>query len=548
MTQPDASLLTHWADHAAARTLAAHPDQDTIVVAAGITPSGVVHVGNFREVITVDLVARALRDRGKKVRFVYSWDDFDVFRKVPAGMPEPDMLQANLGRSIVDVPDPYGCHDSYAAHNIATFEQSLEPLAIRPEFIRQHAMYRSGAYAEGIRAALVHRDEIRRILNDAREQHGARTRLGEDWLPLAGFCGACGRDELDLSWDGEWTVQVHCRSCGHDEAVDLREGGNLKLPWRVDWPMRWAHEKVCFEPGGKDHSSAGGSYDTARHIVAQVYGWVAPQYVGYDFVRVKGAEGKISSSRGGVVTVADCLEIYEPEVLRWLFASYRPNTEFQISFDLDVLKIYEDHDRAVRLAHQADDGGRGDKKRRVARRTVQLASLDHAPIEPGSAPPYLPAFRPLSVVVQIFDGDVDAARRYYERAGELPDDPRAHARFEARARCVWRWLERYAPDDFRYRIRTEPARATIPAGHTERFVALCAHVEQLGQASDQQWSDALRALARADGPPIKEFYPLVYDLLIARDRGPKLSTLLAAMGPERALPLLRPSLPQDSQA
>jgi lysyl-tRNA synthetase class 1 len=144
-------FLNHWADQAAAKTLAAHPGSGRITVAAGITPSGVVHVGNFREVMTVDLVARALRDRGADVRFIYSWDDFDVFRKVPQGMPQPDMLKDNLGRSIADVPDPYGKTDSYASHNIAEFEESLVPLGIAPEFIRQSRRYRAGAYAEGIR-------------------------------------------------------------------------------------------------------------------------------------------------------------------------------------------------------------------------------------------------------------------------------------------------------------------------------------------------------------------------------------------------------------
>ena len=80
--------FSHWADYAARATAEKHKDRHVLVVAAGITPSGTVHIGNFREVITVDLVARALRDRGVNVRFIYSWDDFDVFRKVPAGMPE----------------------------------------------------------------------------------------------------------------------------------------------------------------------------------------------------------------------------------------------------------------------------------------------------------------------------------------------------------------------------------------------------------------------------------------------------------------------------
>ena len=200
--RPRDPYLNHWADHAADKTLRAHPEVKRIVVAAGITPSGVVHIGNFREVITVDLVARALRDRGVEVRFIYSWDDFDVFRKVPKDAPQQELLQGELGKSIADVPDPWGTHESYAAHNIARFEESIAPLGIEPEFIRQHRMYRAGKYAEGIRAALQNADKIRDLLNAAREATGARSRIADDWLPLAGFCTNCGKDHLSFDYDG----------------------------------------------------------------------------------------------------------------------------------------------------------------------------------------------------------------------------------------------------------------------------------------------------------------------------------------------------------
>jgi lysyl-tRNA synthetase class 1 len=540
--------LNHWADQAAERTLRAHPRAadagaagETVAVAAGITPSGVVHVGNFREVITVDLVARALRDRGVPVRFIYSWDDFDVLRKVPKDAPQQELLHEHLHRSIADVPDPWGDHDSYASHHIAAFESSLRPLGIAPEFIRQHRRYRAGAYAEGIRTALAAAARIREILNDARRAHGARRLLGDDWLPLSGFCDACGKDALRFHWDGEHTVRYDCTGCGHAQDVDLRRGGNLKLPWRVDWPMRWAHERVAFEPGGKDHSSAGGSYDTAKRIVAEIYGWSAPQYVGYDFVSCKGQGGKLSSSKGGVVTVADCLEVYEPELLRWLFASYRPNTEFAISFDLDVIKLYEDHDRMLRLAHEADDGGKNDKKRQAARRTMQLASVDHHRIEPGSEPPFLAGFRHLSVILQIFDGDLERTRAHYEAEGHLRD-PESRRRFQQRARCVWSWIEQYAPEDFRYRIRTEPVTRAVDGEHRVALARLVEILEQHPEAHDDALGEQFKALAGELTLPLKDFYPLVYELLLGRDRGPKLSTLLATMGAVRALPLLRPSL------
>jgi lysyl-tRNA synthetase class 1 len=534
--------LSHWADIAARRTLAAHPGLERYTVAAGITPSGVVHIGNFREVITVDLVARALRDHGADVRFIYSWDDFDVFRKVPKGMPQPELLASHLRRSIADVPDPFGEHDSYASHNIAAFEASLAPLGIAPEFIRQHRRYRAGDYASGIRRALEQRDVLRGILDRSREATGDGKKLPGDWLPLAGFCGACGRDELDLAWDGEWGVEVRCRDCGHVRTVDLREGGDLKLPWRIDWPMRWAHERVVFEPGGKDHSSAGGSYDTGKDIVREVYGWQAPEYVGYDFVSIKGRGGKISSSSGDVVTVADALEVFEPPLLRWLFASYRPNTEFAISFDLDVIKLYEEFDRAVRLAHEPEDGSRDDKKRQAARRTLHLASVDHQAIAPGAEPPRVVGFRPASVVLQIVDGDIDRAIAHLERDGAIAGAAE-RAAFRARAACVWRWIETYAPEDFRYRIRREPVVRDVGGDAAVALGRLVAALRARPDASDAELGETMRTLAEGTAIELKGLYPLLYDLLLDRDRGPKLSTLLATMGSERALALLGPSVP-----
>ena len=355
MSGPDFDpYFSHWADIAARKVVAAHPPAEgrPIVCAAGITPSGVVHIGNFREVMTVDLVARALRDQGIAVRFIYSWDDFDVVRKVPKDAPQQEMLAENLRRSVADVPDPFADEkdasaDSYASHHIASFESSLAPLGIAPEFIRQSKAYRAGTYAEGIRKALVDKDLIRGVLDEFRKEP-----LAEDWLPLAGFCPACGRDDLVFDWDGGWIVELDCRDCGTKSSVDLREGGNVKLPWRIDWPMRWAYEGVCFEPGGKDHSSAGGSYDTAKKIVGP-----------------------------------DALQVYEPEMLRWIFASQRPNSEFQISFDLDVIKLYEDYDRAIVTAYTPDDGSKKDKKRQIVRRTIELSATEPIRISPEDGCP-----------------------------------------------------------------------------------------------------------------------------------------------------------------
>ena len=546
MGKPDFDpYFSHWADIAARKVVAAHPREDgderPIVCAAGITPSGVVHIGNFREVMTVDLVARALRDQGIPVRFIYSWDDFDVFRKVPKDAPQQEMLAENLRRSVADVPDPFGDEkaepaDSYASHHIAAFESSLAPLGIAPEFIRQSKAYRAGTYAEGIRKALQDKDVIRGVLDEFRKEP-----LAADWLPLAGFCPACGRDDLDFTWDGDWIVDLRCRDCETESRVDLREGGNVKLPWRIDWPMRWAYEGVCFEPGGKDHSSAGGSYDTAKKIVGPVYDGWAPEYVPYDFVRIKGRGGKISSSAGEAVTVADALQVYEPEMLRWIFASQRPNSEFQISFDLDVIKLYEDYDRAIATAYTPDDGSKKDKKRQIVRRTIELSSTAGLRISPEDVPVRVPSFRPLSMILQIYDGDLDRALAWYEATGEVATDAERE-RFRVRAERVWNWIVDFAPDEFRYRIRETPGDATLEGEPRQILERLVGVLETTPDIEEADLIEHLKTLCDGTSLGPKEFYPYAYDLLIAREKGPKLSTLVTAMGSERALPLLRAGL------
>ena len=101
------SKAAHWADNYAEKIIREKGDKELYVCASGVTPSGTVHIGNFREIITVELVVRALRERGKQVRFIYSWDDYDVFRKVPENMPKQEMLKDYLRQPITLTPDPY---------------------------------------------------------------------------------------------------------------------------------------------------------------------------------------------------------------------------------------------------------------------------------------------------------------------------------------------------------------------------------------------------------------------------------------------------------
>ena len=144
-----------WDDAIAERIIAARGDQDRarpIVVASGISPSGPIHMGNLREVFTTHLVAEALRRRGRDVVHLHSWDDYDRFRKVPAGV-DPS-FERYVGMPLAAIPDPEGGSGSYAGHFMDELRASLDVLGIQMTEVRQSERYPSGVYNAAIRRAM----------------------------------------------------------------------------------------------------------------------------------------------------------------------------------------------------------------------------------------------------------------------------------------------------------------------------------------------------------------------------------------------------------
>ena len=520
--EPEESF--HWTDVAADRIIAEKGDKRSYILAAGITPSGTVHIGNFREIITVDLVKRALEKKGKMVRFIYSWDDFDVFRKVPANMPKPDILKTFLRKPIVDTPDTFGCHKSYAEHNEKEVEDSIHKVGIKPEFLYQAKKYRSGEYADEIKHALENNETIKNVLDRYREKP-----LEENWLPISLFCPKCGKDTItELRWLGKYKISYACE-CRQKEELDFKKNPlSVKLKWRVDWPMRWAYEKVDFEPGGKDHSTVGGSYDTGKHISKQVWNFDAPSYVMYDFISLKGMHGKMSSSKGEVVTLNDVLEVYEPEVARYIFSGTRPNKEFAISFDTDVLTIYEDFDKAERIYFGAEEAS--DKKAEKYKVAYELSYIGDMP----KTIPYQPKFRHLTTLLQINNFNIDKVIDYFEKQLKYEHD---RNRLRSRAECAKNWLLKHAPEEFKFAVQGK----SLVKLKAEEKKLLHEFAQRL---MERDWDDVelheeMYILCKAHNVQPKDFFTLAYKVLIDKEKGPRLAAFILEIGKEKAAKLFR---------
>lgn len=517
-------MSTHWADIYADKIIREKGPKDLYTCASGITPSGTVHIGNFREIISVDLVVRALREKGCKVRFIYSWDNYDVFRKVPKNMPEQEKLATYLRKPITLVPDTTNRAENYARGNEKEVEEKLPIVGIYPEYLYQAQRYRSSLYAEQMKMALEHKQDIIKILNQYRTEP-----LDDSWWPIAVFSSFTDKDTTTiLSWDGQYGITYRDDELNKEETIDLRTTPYAKLHWRVDWPMRWVYEGVDFEPAGKDHHSQGGSFDTSKQVV-ELFGGHAPVSFQYDFLSIKGRGGKISSSSGEVVSLGDVLDVYTPEITRYMFASTRPNTEFAISFDLDVLKIYEDYDNCERRYFGLLPVN--EKKAAQERRIYELSQVGDVPKTPG----YQVPFRHLCNLLQINSGDIEKV------IASLPDVKEDQVeRLRTRLKCAWNWITQFSPEDFRFALATEDSKPVEVSENGRKAIkALCGKVAQWDGEDEKALTQLVYDAAEEAGVETTEMFPAVYNALIGKEKGPKLAMFIKTIGKERALSILK---------
>jgi lysyl-tRNA synthetase class 1 len=517
-----------------------------VVCASGISPSGPIHLGNLREVMVPHLVADEIRRRGVEVEHILSWDDFDRLRKIPQGVPES--FASNVGQPLTSVPDPSGQYANWAERYKAGFRASLERLGIEVREISQTAMYTSGAYTESILTAMDASELIDATLSRYRTLAKDTNDEGEDekpsYFPYRPYCHSCGRDTtvVDAYQREPARIDYHCTACGHIDVDALGETTHGKLVWKVDWPMRWAYEGVVFEPGGVDHSSPGSSYTVGSQIVSEIFGGAAPRYVGYAFVGLEGT-AKMSSSTGKAQTPDVALRVLEAPILRWLYARRRPNQAIKIDLGQEVVRLYNEWDKLTdRVGKQVAEPGEISTYQR---------SIGTARVTLPTAPVTVPFGMLTSIVDVTADDDAQIARVLGRLHGS--EAPESLAEVEPRLGLARTWLNEQVDPAERTRVRETPDADALAALAPADRAALDLLLDQL----DRHWSldgvtalvygvsklEAGLALDAAPTPEIKarqkEFFVLLYRLLVDAERGPRLPTLMLAIGRERLHALLR---------
>jgi lysyl-tRNA synthetase, class I len=513
--------------------------------ASGISPSGPVHLGNLRELMTPHLVADEVRRIGAPCRHILSWDDYDRLRRVPGGY--PDWLTEHIGRPLSGVPDPCGQHENYAEHFKAPLRDSLDRLGVQVTEISQTEMYTSGAYAAQIVLAMRRRAGIGAVLGKYRtrrtEADEAEQQPGE-YYPFRPYCASCGRDDTTVTaFDDQTTEITYTCACGAVVGPTPIAGVAGKLAWKVDWPMRWAYEHVTFEPAGVDHASPGSSFTVGGELVTAIFGGEMPLHFGYSFVGTSGSS-KMSGSRGGAPTPADALEIFEVPLLRWLYARKRPEQAITLAFDAEVGRVYDEWDAL---------------RRRVAEGHADPAKIAEFARAAGTSDGPLPVTpRPLRFFTLASVADIAAGHQaqMLRIVRDLTAGDPVESLDEVRPRldCAQAWVAGYVPPADRTQVREQPdydRLAALTESERDAIRLLIKHMAD--DWSLEGLTTLLYGIPKVQrGLPIsapatkdlknaqRTWFILLYELLIGKDTGPRLPTLLLALGQDRIRSLLAP--------
>jgi lysyl-tRNA synthetase class 1 len=501
----------HWADVIAEGIEKKHKQP---LVSAGISPTGEIHVGSLREARTSESIRSTLESRGSDVRMLYFIDSMDPLRRRYEFLPES--FEAYAGMPIYSFPCPCGKHDSYAHHYVQPFLDAADALGVKCEIIWTHKLYEEGKFAETIDAAFLKRDQVIKILREVT----ARA-VPDNYAPYQPLCSNCNRftDPVFSSYSYP-KVRYKCK-CGHEGVADITKGEG-KLAWRLEWPAKWKAFGVSVEPFGKDHASAGGSYESGERIVREIFGGEAPYPVPYEFVQLKGI-GQMHKSTGSAVSGIDAINITPPEVLNYIFLRVNPERHIDYDSGAGVMDICDEYDR-METCYFTKEFTEAEAN---SVRADEIAQHNAIPdVKPATIP-----FKHLVNVVQMADG-MDSILDILKRTGKFNDPSDADIkRLKHRVDCARYWLDGFAPDNVKFSICKTMPSVELSDDEKGYLRSLAARFGPAGWNAEEI-HNIISEESKKYPFGMKGGFQALYKVLIGRTSGPRLGHFLEAMDKE----------------
>lgn len=515
----------HWADKVAKEIIASGKFKPYWVDDMK-TPSGFAHIGSMLGPIIHSTVYRALKDAGQDAKLTYVFNDFDTADEFPKEFQE--QLTGNEGKVLKMIPSPSSDFQNFADFIADDLKKSIEYLGFEGEYVSSWELYHEGKFDTVIREALDSADKIQ----DIYERVSGSKKRQSGWLPFQVICENCqklGTTKV-FDWDGE-KVSYKCEpslvtwaeGCGHEGKVSPF-GGNGKLPWKVDWAAHWKVMGVTVEGAGKDHASAGGSYDIAMAICKEVFEYPEPYKLPYEFILVGGK--KMSSSKGRGLKAHDLVNILPSEVARFLFVNFDIGS--QSNFDPDGTMAIPDLFDAYDKAWEAYDKA-GDEK---LSRTYLLSQTGKTPEKEKGF--YAPRFRLIAGFVSQGLTDSEILEKTEKDKGGKLDDSELKT-LEERIKYAKVWVENYSPSEYRFDMtETLPQEANNFSQEQKDYLLNIERVFNEGDTAESL-QVSLYELTKELGISTKDAFAALYIILIGKTHGPRAGMLLSKFGREKVI-------------
>ncbi|HET8671578.1 MAG TPA: lysine--tRNA ligase [Candidatus Saccharimonadales bacterium] len=505
-----------WLNQIVDETIARQPEGE-ILVESGSAPSGTYHLGHLREFLTPDAVHVELKRRGRKARHVHFVDDLDALRKVPYNVPGD--FEKYLGMPLCDIPAPDGSQRSYADYFLEDVQKVCSILGIEVTFERSYKKYRSGVFVPAIELVMSNLDKVRSAITTA-----SNRQLDEDWVPIQILVEGRFKNRKFLGMDTETKIIRYANPDG-SEGEARYDKGEVKLDWRLDWPARWWMLRVDVEPFGRDHSSAGSSYDTGAQLMKDVFNAPAPLPVPYDFINMVGDTKKMSASKGTGLSALESAQIMPAEVTRY-FVLRSPANKL-LSFDpIDGLVRLMDEFAA--LAAKEDRTDAEEQLLYICTLGIERKTVSRVPFSHLVAS-YQASLKNSDVTLEVIK-----RTEHKETAEADAEIIRNELKF------IDAWLEKRAPEDVKFAL----ADHISPADFTEQdqtfLKALGNKVAEAPADADGTWfHNAIYEFKESMGLAPKEMFTTLYRALIGKTSGPRAGWFLSILPREWLISRLR---------
>jgi len=514
----EAATSKAWPFEEARKIIARYPQgfpAGGVLFETGYGPSGLPHIGTFGEVVRTTMVRRAfeLLEPDVPTRLIAFSDDMDGMRKVPPHLPNQELLRTALHKPLTDVPDPFGTHASFGAHNNARLMAFLDQFGFDYEFMSSTESYRAGRFDPTLRQVLTHYDAIMATVLPT---------LGPDrratyspFLPLCPRTGQVLQVPIVARDEAAGTVSYADPETQETVTVPVT-GGHCKLQWKVDWAMRWVALGVDYEMAGKDLIDS----VSLSSKIARILGSRPPEGFNYElFLDEEGA--KISKTKGNGLTIEEWLRYAPPESLAfYMFQQPRAAKKLHLGV---IPKAMDEYFQFVAAYPEQQP------KERLGNPSFHV----HGGPPPVYAPPV--SFALLLNLVSVA-GSADPAMlgqylKRYAPACDPATDPRLAEMVEAAIAFhgdhVAPHLVRRAPDA-REAAALADLNAWLAANPTADAEAIQFEIYETGK--------------RHEFDPLRSWFQALYETLLGASQGPRMGTFFALYGIENSRGLIASAL------